>query len=239
MIICISSVLIFSVICKAQSIFKCSPIDGSLDTFAFNSGSDSGVACVHGSGTASMVMYIERLSPDGERKMAVAATKFNKKTKRHEGTLYRLFPPGPKKEFTARSKPGYISLNFGDGLKIDLGLKPNGLAWIPADIRQLSGCAMETPQLMMSVLDQRTSQTSKMMLCAMTHKAGSGYGALYGFGLRPSPNVGMDPFFFLGTTINPITPTGPINVVANAMDVCTKSDCKLCTMGFKSLTLSN
>jgi len=230
--------LIFKLV-RSQSIFKCSPIDGSLETYSFHVGSDTGVACVAGNGTNKMVIYMEKMLPTGERKMAVAATKFSKASKQHVGKMYRLFPPGPKREFTINSAPGFIVLNFGDGDSIELTLKPNGFPWVPADIRQVTGCALETPQIFLDVMDQSTRQHSKMMLCAMGHNPGSGYEALYGFGMRSSPTIGMEPFFFLGQSLSPIIPNGPVNLIANVMEICLKPNCRLCTAGFKSLTLSN
>lgn len=222
-----------------QSIFKCSPIDGSLETYSFNVGSDTGIACVAGNGTDKLVIYMEKMLPSGERKMAVAATKFSRITKHHVGNMYRLFPPGPKREFTIKSAPGFIVLNFGDGDSIELTLKPNGLPWVPADIRQVTGCAMETPQIFLNVIDQPTMQHSKMMLCAMGHNPGSGYEALYGFGMRSSPTIGLEPFLFLGQSLSPIVPNGPLNLIANVMEICLRPNCRHCTVGFKSLTLSN
>lgn len=224
---------------KAQSIFKCSPIDGKLETYSFNIGSDTGVACVAGNGTDKMVIYLEKMLPTGERKMAVAATKYNVNRKQHLGKMYRLFPPGPKREFTTTSAPGFIVLNFGDGDSIELTLKPNGLPWVPANIRQVTGCAMETPQMFLDVIEQPTMQRSKMMLCAMGHNPGSGYEALYGFGMISSPTIGMEPFFFLGQSLSPIVPYGPVNLIANIMEICLRPDCRLCAAGFKSLTLSS
>jgi hypothetical protein len=224
---------------RAQSIFKCSPIDGSLETYSFHVGSDTGIACVAGSGTDKMVIYMEKMLPTGERKMAVAATKFNKSRKRHVGKMYRLFPPGPKREFTINTAPGFIVLNYGDGDSIELNLKPDGLPWVPADIRQITGCAMETPQIFLNIVEQSTMQRSKMMLCAMGHNPGSGYEALYGFGMRSSPTMGMEPFFFLGQSISPIVPSAPVNIIANIMEICMRPDCSLCSAGFKSLTLSS
>lgn len=238
-ILLISFCFLFVKFINSQSIFKCSPIDGSLETFAFHVGSDNGVACVSGNGTDKMVIYIEKMLPTGERKIAVAATRFSRTRRKHVGHLYRLFPAGPKREFTVSSAPGFLVLNFGDGESIELTLKPNGIAWTPADIRQVNGCAMETPQIFLDVMDQATMQHSKMMLCAMGHNPGSGYEALYGFGMRSSPTIGMEPFFFLGQSLTPIVPNGPVNLIANIMDVCLRPDCRLCTTGFKSLTLSN
>lgn len=239
MFLLISVFLFFFRFINSQSIYKCSPLDGTLDTFGFHVGSDSGVACVYGNGTDKMVMYLEKMLPTGERRISVAATKFSQTRKQHVGHLYRLFPAGPKSEFTVKSAPGFLVLNFGDGESIEMTLKPNGLAWVPADIRQVSGCAMETPQIFLDVMDQNTMQKSKMMLCAMGHNPGSGYEALYGFGMRSSPTIGMEPFIFLGQNLSPIVPSGPVNVIASIMDVCLRPDCRLCSAGFKSLTLSN
>lgn len=233
--------LVFSLLSLVycQTIFKCSPVNGSLETYSFNLGSDSGIACVYGQGTENMIMYVEKLQPSGERKIGVAATKYSAKLQNQVGHMYSLFPPGPKRRFTARTQPGFIVMDFGDGESIELNLRPDGLAWVPADIRQISGCAMETPQIFMDVLDQKTMQNSKMMLCAMGHKPGSGYKALYGFGMRSNQSIGMEPFIFLGQSINPIIPSAPLNIIANLFDVCIKADCKQCAAGYKSLTLSN
>lgn len=233
--------LIFAIfpIAYGQAIFKCSPVDGALETYSFNLGSDSGIACVYGQGTGNMIMYVEKMLPTGERKIGVASTKYSEKKQQHIGHMYPLYPPGPKRRFTVRSQPGFIVMNFGDGESIELNLKSRGLAWLPADIRQISGCAMETPQIFLDVLDQKSMQHSKMMLCAMGHKPGSGYKALYGFGMRSSLSIGMESFIFLGQSINSIVPSAPLNIIATIMEVCIRPDCKQCASGFKSLTLSN
>ena len=192
-----------------------------------------------GNGTDKMVFYIDKMLPTGERKMAVAATQYNISRKRHEGKMYHLFPPGPKREFSTTSTPGFIVLNFGDGELIELNLRPNGIPWIPADIRQVTGCAVETPQIFLDVIDQPTTQRTKMMLCAMGHNPGSGYEALYGFGMRSSPTIGIEPFFFLGQSLSAIVPYGPVNLISNIMEICLRPDCRLCAAGFKSLTLSS
>ena len=224
---------------QAQSIYKCSPVDGSLDTYGFYVGSDNGVACVRGSKSGNLIMYMEKLAPNGDRSMSVATSKYDSATKKHIGTLYRLFPPGPKRKFISKTKPGFISLKFEDNERIQMVLKPNGLAWVPADIRAITGCAQESPQLFLDVMDQQSRQSTKMMVCAMSANRGSDYNAVYGFGLRPASTIGLEPFIFLGKSKNAITPSGPLNIAAKLFDVCLRTDCRSCAAGYKALTLTN
>ena len=241
------SIFIFVGFGLGQDIYKCSPGTGALDTYSFSVGTTNGVACVKRSRRSSdkgtILMYIDKLTASGERKIAVATSKFDSLQGKFIGTMYRLYPPGPKKPFTMITSAGFLSIDFengsGSSSSIIMTLKPNGIAWVPADIRLLNGCAMETPQLYMDVMDQTTMQHSKMMLCAMSSKLGEGYDSMYGFGMRMSQTIGMESFFFLGKSKTPIYPTGPLNIKAKLMDVCIRSDSKLCCSGFTKLTLSN
>lgn len=233
-----SSILFYKTI-QAQSIYKCSPVDGSLDTYGFYLGSDNGVACVRASNTGELILYMEKMTPSGDRSIAVATSKYDLTTNRQVGTLYTLFPPGIKKKFTAQAQPGFISLRFENNEIIEMVLKPNGLAWVPADVRSVTGCAQDSPQLLLNVMDQQSRQTSKMIVCAMSANADSGYNAVYGFGMRPVPTVGMEPFFYLGRSKNSITPGGPLNIVAELFDICLRTDCRSCASGYKSLTITS
>lgn len=224
---------------RSQTIFKCSPVDGALDTYSFTMGSDSGVACVRGGGAASdIVLYLEKMTPDGTRKMAVGAARYDADEQRHEGHMYRLFPAGPKQPFTLRAVPGFLQLHFEDGPEVTLNLRPDGLPWVPADMRAITGCAMDTPQLLLDVQDEHTRLSSRAMLCALGAQPGEGYEALYGFGLRPASPVGWEPFFFLGQSTSPLLPAGPLNIIASVMDVCMRPDCRHCRASVRSLTLS-
>ncbi len=222
-----------------QGFFKCSPVDGSLDTYSFVHGSDSGVACVRGNGQNDLVFYIEKLTSTGMRKMAVGTAKYDSTNGYHKGQLFRLYPPGPKQVITMNSTPGYLQLNFVGGPSMTLDLRPDGLIWNPVDIRLLSGCALGTPQLLLNVQNPQTNTFVKSILCAMNNGADGSYSALYSFGLRQTPNGNWEPFFYLGQTISPLMAAGALNVVANVFDVCLKSDCTQCRAGIKSLTLTS
>lgn len=229
--------LIFK-IAASQTLFKCSPIDGSLDTYSFVSGSDNGVACVRGNGRNDLIFYIEKLATNGLRKIAVGTAKYDDMKGFHTGHLYRLYPPGPKVAITMNSTPGYIQLNFVGGSSITMDLKPDGFAWNPVDIRLVSGCAIETPQLLLNVHNPKTNAYAKSMLCAMNTQPGASYNAIYGFGLRQAPNGAWEPYFYLGQSINPILAAGSLNVIANIYDICLKPDCRQCRAGLKTLTLT-
>lgn len=242
-----SNIIIIALICslcvivQGQSIFKCSPSTGDLDTFSFNVGSNNGVACVtrRKNHTKKILLYIDTMSPSGGRKIAVAASKYDKSQGLYTGNFYRLYPPGPKRPFTMTISSGFIRINFANGKVIEMTQKPDGLAWVPADMRMLSGCANESPQLFMNLMDQTSMQNSKMMLCAMSSLSNGEFDALYGFGMRMSQTIGMEPFFFIGKAKPAIHPSAPINLTTKVMDICLRIDCKLCGPGFRSLTLSN
>lgn len=226
-------------VAAGQGFFKCSPIDGSLDTYSFVHGSDSGVACVRGNGQNDLVFYIEKLTSSGVRKMAVGTAKYDSTNGYHKGHLFRLYPPGPKQVITLNSTPGYLQINFVGGPSMTLDLRPDGLIWNPIDIRLISGCALDTPQLLLNVQNPVTNTFVKSMLCAMNTHTGGSYGALYGFGLRQIPNGSWEPFFYLGQSLSPLMAAGSLNVVANVYDVCLKPDCTQCRTGLKSLTLTS
>ena len=232
------SVLLYEMT-QAQFIYKCSPVDGALDTYGFYVGADNGVACVYGSESGNLIMYMEKMAPSGERSIAVATSNYDNDTKKYIGTFYRLFPLGPKRRFNSKTQPGFIALTFDDNERIEMVLKPNGLAWVPADIRVVTGCAQESPQLLLDVMDQQSRQTSKMILCVMSSNDESGYNAIYGFGLKPASTVGLEPFIFLGESNNAITPSGPLNIAAKLFDICLRTDCRSCSSGYKALTLTS
>ncbi len=233
--------LFFVALIRGQSIYKCNPSSGALDTFSFNVGSDNGVACVTRikKNTKKILLYVDKLTPSGDRTINVATSKYDSSRGLFVGNLYRLYPSGPKRPFTLTTTPGYINIKFDDGETLEMVQKPDGIAWVPADIRFVSGCAIETPQLFMDVMDQPTLQHSKMMLCAMSTQPGSGYDSMYGFGLRISQSVGMEPFFFLGKMNSPIQMSGPINIKSKLSEVCLRSDCQQCGYGYRSFALSN
>ena len=228
----------FSVI-KSQSIYRCSPIDGALDTYGFYVGSDNGMACVRGDNSGNLIMYMEKMRPSGDRSIAVATSQYDSGSGKYKGTFYRLYPPGPKRKFVSKTQPGFISLKFDDNERIEMVLKPNGMAWVPADIRVVTGCAQESPQLLLDVMDQQSRQSTKMMLCAMSANSGSGFNAVYGFGLRPASTIGLEPFIYLGRSKNAITPSGPLDIDAKLFDVCLRTDCRSCAAGYKALMLAS
>lgn len=238
LILILSSFLYFQNV-HGQLIYKCSPLDGSLDTYGFYVGADNGVACVHGASSGNLIMYMEKMSPDGDRLMSVAASKYDESQKKNVGILYPLFPSGPKRSFVSETQPGFIKLKFEDNEIIEMVLKPNGLAWVPADIRSINGCAQESPQLVLNVMEQQSRLSTKMIFCAMKANDNSGYNAVYGFGLRPTSTVGLEPFFALGESKKDINPMGPLDITANLFDVCLRADCRSCGAGYKVLTLSN
>jgi hypothetical protein len=222
------------------AVFKCSPLDGTLDTYSFTHGTDNGVACVRGSGQSDLVFFLDKLSPDGTRKLAVGTAKFSAADGLHRGYFYRLFPSGPKQVITIKAVPGFMELNLEGGPSITWNLRPDGIAWTPADLRVLNGCAMENPQLYLNIQNPQANQQQNALLCAMTADPGSGYNALYGFGLRVSKTGQPRPYFYLGQPMSAIIPSTPLNVVANIMEICYKSDCTHCRYpGLKSITLNS
>ena len=132
-----------------NTFFKCSPLDGELDTYSFISNSEMGIACVRGSGQSDLVFYIEKQGTDGLKKMA------------------------------------------------------------------------------------------KSMLCAMKSGSHSGYHAMYGFGLRQNERNAWHPYFYLGQSLNPMAPSGSLNVAPSLFEVCLQSDCTRCRKGLKSMTLTS
>lgn len=222
-----------------NTFFKCSPLDGELDTYSFISNSEMGIACVRGSGQSDLVFYIEKQGTDGLKKMAVGAAKYDATQGFHVGHLYRLYPQGPKIDITINANTGYLQLNVVGGQTVTLSLRPDGLIWNPADIRLIKGCANENPQMILNVLNPYTNLNTKSMLCAMKSGSHSGYHAMYGFGLRQNERNAWHPYFYLGQSLNPMAPSGSLNVAASLFEVCLQSDCTRCRKGLKSMTLTS
>lgn len=230
--------LILSIICKrAAAIFKCSPLDGALDTYSFTHGSDNGIVCAKGTGQEDVVFFIEKMSTAGYRKLAVGTAKYSTSDKLHHGFIYRLSPTGPKQPITIKASTGYMELKVNDSETILWNLRPDGINWIPANLQQIPGCAPENPQINMNIANPVRHYG---ILCAMAADPAVGFSALYGFGVSPPDAYGSsEHFFYLGQTPTPITASEPLGFTATMMGMCYQADCTKCRVkGWVSLKLS-